>query len=618
VFDILFPEPDFPRANVSARQSDERFATALEAAGNVTLAVQLTASDTTTNPIDSTHVLDHSVADRVRLRSGRGALAPIPSFQEGAAALGAVNMEADGDGVVRRVPLAYQLRDSLRLPNLGVSALLAGGEAGSSASALADLPVGPKGAFMLYWYGPGGVEGVFEDQYYSIQSLIVSAARMQIGATPIVPPQRFQGKTIIVGGIAAGLHDHHSTPVGGEGDYPGMEIFATFLSNVYQGHFLQDFTVGWSYLFILLTAIVGAGLVAVRPDRIGRAAVVLLAVGGLYVGGAAAAFYYLRWWIPVVAPVLALVAGFSATSAVSYAVEGRRRRELRSMFQRYVSPQVVDEVVQNPETLTLGGEEVEGTVFFSDIKGFTTVAEQLTPREVVQRLNEYFGVSTDVVLDHRAMVDKFIGDAIMAVFGAPVEDPEHPAQACLAALEMEKMLSAFYDQDDHPDRPPFQSRIGIHTGRIVVGNIGTERRVDYTAIGDAVNVAARLEQANKQYGTRILISQSTYEQAKGAIEAREIDLLRLTGKETPIRVFEVLAPSGDLTETEEHFRETFEEGLAAYRSQRWMRARQSFATVLEMNPDDGPAAVYQQRVEERAGETLPSNWKGIHEMNVGK
>jgi adenylate cyclase len=279
---------------------------------------------------------------------------------------------------------------------------------------------------------------------------------------------------------------------------------------------------------------------------------------------------------------------------------------------------VVDEVVQNPEALTLGGTEVEGTVFFSDIKGFTTVAEQLSPREVVQRLNEYFGVSTDVVLDRRAMVDKFIGDAIMAVFGAPVQDPDHPAQACLAALEMEDVLSDFYNQEKHPDRPPFRSRIGIHTGRIVVGNIGTERRVDYTAIGDAVNVAARLEQANKQYGTRILISQSTYEQAEHAIEAREIDLLRLTGKEQPIRVFEVLAASGDLSDTQERFRETFAEGLAAYRSQRWMRARRAFTTVLEINPDDGPGAVYQQRVEERAGETLPSNWKGIHEMDVGK
>jgi adenylate cyclase len=216
------------------------------------------------------------------------------------------------------------------------------------------------------------------------------------------------------------------------------------------------------------------------------------------------------------------------------------------------------------------------------------------------------------------MVDKFIGDAIMAVFGAPVQDPDHPAQACLAALEMEEVLSDFYDQDEHPDRPPFQSRIGIHTGRIVVGNIGTERRVDYTAIGDAVNVAARLEQANKQYGTRILISQHTYEQAQHAIEAREIDLLRLTGKEEPIRVFEVLAPNGDLNATQERFCEVFAEGLSAYRSQRWMRARQAFATVLEIKPDDGPGAVYQQRVEERAGETLPSSWKGIHEMDVGK
>ena len=618
VFDILFPEPDFPRANVSARQSDQRFARALDSAGNVTLAVQLTESDTTTNPIEPRHLMDAGGERQFRLRSSQGALAPIPSFQDGAAALGAVNMEADGDGVVRRVPLAYQVRDSLLLPSLGVSALLTNREDEDAASVLSKFPVGPTGAFLLYWYGPGGVDGVFQDQYYSIQSLIVSAARMQIGTEPIVPPGRFEGKTIIVGGIAAGLHDHHSTPVGGEGDYPGMEIFATFLSNAYQGHFLQDFTGGWAYVFIFLLAFVGAGVVAVRPDRIGRAAIAIVGIGLLYVGGVAAAFYFLRWWIPVVAPGGALVAGFTASSAVSYAAEGRRRRELRSTFQRYVSPQVVDEVVQDPDALTLGGTEVEGTVFFSDIKGFTSVAEQLAPQEVVQRLNEYFGVATDVVLDRRAMVDKFIGDAIMAVFGAPVQDPDHPAQACLAALEMEAVLQEFYDQEAHPDRPPFQSRIGIHTGRIVVGNIGTQRRVDYTAIGDAVNVAARLEQANKQYGTRILISQSTYDEAQSAIEAREIDLLRVTGKETPIRIFEVVARKGALSPAQERCREIFEQGLSAYRRQRWARARRAFMNVLEIDPDDGPAAVYQQRVEERAGEALPSSWRGVHEMKVGK
>jgi len=216
------------------------------------------------------------------------------------------------------------------------------------------------------------------------------------------------------------------------------------------------------------------------------------------------------------------------------------------------------------------------------------------------------------------MVDKFIGDAIMAVFGAPVRQDDHAAQACLAALEMDQVLTDYYGGTDSDDRPPFRSRIGIHTGRIVVGNVGTERRVDYTAIGDAVNVAARLEQANKQYGTRILISEATFQDAHSSIEVRELDLLRVTGKETPIRVYEVLAPSGELSDQEEDFRDRFEEGLEAYRSQQWTRARQVFSDLLGIRPDDGPSNLYQQRVEERAGESLPSSWKGVHEMSVGK
>lgn len=620
VFDILFPEPDFPRAGVSAERSDDRFAQAMKRAGNAALALHLTPADTMKTPLTPRHALGKEWAGR-SLPAYEGALAPISAFQEGAAAVGAVNVDTDGDGVVRRLPLAYRLADSLTVPNLGLAGLRAADEALPSR---AELPARPSGSFLLYWYGPGGVEGVFEDQYLSIRSLIVSSAQLQVGETPDVPPRRFKDKTVIVGGTATGLFDRHSTPVGvqsteisGEGAYPGMEIFATFLSNVRQGHHLWVLPKIWTYVLILLMSGIGAGLVSIRFLGVGGSAGVLGGTALLYLGWAVIAFYSLLWWVPVAAPMLALVVGFSMSSAASYAVEGRKRRALRSIFQRYVSPQVVDEVVDNPDALELGGKKVEGTVFFSDIEGFTSISEQLSPQELVAALNEYFGLTTDVVLDHRAMVDKFIGDAIMAVFGAPVQRPDHAAQACLAALRVNEVLAEHYD-DREQNSASFRSRIGIHTGQIVVGNIGTERRTDYTAIGDAVNVAARLEQANKQYGTRVLISHVTYEQARDAIEVREVDLLRVTGKEEPIRLYEVLAPAGDLSEQEAQLCRTFEEGLAAYRAQRWVRARRAFATVLRAKPDDGPAGLYQQRVEERAGESLPATWKGIHDMEVGK
>jgi adenylate cyclase len=625
MFDVLFPEPDFPRANVSAQQSDERFATAMTEAGNVALAAQLTPTDTTKNPLDSVHVLQRGSRSDLRIPSYSGALAPIPSFQKGAAALGGTNVRADRDGVVRRLPLVYRLSDSLLIPNFGLAGIRGDSSGENASSLLSELPLGPSGSFLLYWYGPGGVNGVFKDQYISIKSLIVSAAQLQLGQDPDVPPSRFKDKTVIVGATAAGLYDLHSTPVGvkgtshgGGGDYPGMEIFATFLSNVYQRHYLQDFTGIWVYFLVLLLAAVGAGLVVAWSGRIGGGFAAMLGITALYLGAAVGAFYYLLWWLPVVAPLLGLLSGFSVTSAVSYAVEGRKRRELRGLFQRYVSPQVVDEVVENPEAMELGGKDLEGTVFFSDIKGFTSISEQMDPPEVVQELNEYLGIATDIVLDHRAMVDKFIGDAIMAVFGAPVQYQDHAEQACLAAVEMDRMLKEYYGETENTERPPFRSRIGIHTGRIVVGNIGTERRVEYTAIGDAVNVAARLEPANKQYGTSVLISESTYELAKDAIEVRELDLLRVTGKDAPIRIYEVLAPAGELTEQEEHLRDTFKEGLEAYRAQLWVQARKAFAEILRARPDDGPSNLYQKRVEERAGESLPASWKGVHEMDVGK
>lgn len=211
------------------------------------------------------------------------------------------------------------------------------------------------------------------------------------------------------------------------------------------------------------------------------------------------------------------------------------------------------------------------------------------------------------------MVDKFIGDAVMAVFGAPARRPEHAVDACQAALDMGQVLNAS-DQSQDEEIPPFRGRIGIHTGQVVMGNVGTPERVDYTAIGDAVNVAARLEKANKQYDTRTLISHSTYRQAGQAVVVREIDHLRLTGKEKPVQIYELLAREGDVSDRQKWLKETFEEGLAAYRAQEWGRAREVFEEILQVCPDDGPSTLYNQRVEERRGTSLPSDWKGIHDM----
>lgn len=616
VFDMLFAESDLLRPT----SSDQRFADALEAAGTVALAAQMTPSDTMKNALNPMHRLDRRLPAHVRVPPYPGVLAPLPAFQEGAAAVGAVNMAADADGVVRRIPLAFRTDEGLQLPSLGGAALQADNENNRSLEELAGEGLGPDGAFLLYWYGPGGVDGVFEEQYVSIRALIVSAARMQMGREPIVPPERFAGKTVIVGGTAAGLFDKHSTPVGvagakgRHGAYPGMEIFATFLSNVQQGHRLRSPPIWGGLFLIFLMAGMGAVLVAVGRNRVGVAALGVGTVVGLYVVGAGAAFYYGRWWLPIVAPAFSAVAAFSATSAVNYGVEERRRRKIRSLFQHYVSPRVVEEVVQNPEALELGGEEVEGTVFFSDIEGFTSVAEQLSPPALVQHLNEYFGVATEAVLDHRAMVDKYIGDAIMAVFGTPVRQPDHAVQACLAALEMEAAVEAHYAAGNEDGPPPFRSRIGIHTGHIVVGNIGTKRRADYTAIGDAVNVAARLEGANKLYGTRIIISEATYDEASSAVAVRELDRLRVPGKEKPIRIYEVMDRAGALSEDAQQRKTAFERALSLYRDQRWTEAEVAFDEILDRWPEDGPAIRYRTRAREREGTTLPADWNGVHDM----
>ena len=252
------------------------------------------------------------------------------------------------------------------------------------------------------------------------------------------------------------------------------------------------------------------------------------------------------------------------------------------------------------------------TVFFSDVAGFTTISEKLTPEDLVVLLNHYLSAMTDIILRHRGNVNKYLGDGIMAIFGAPRGEPNHATLACYAALENQSALARLREEWKAQGHPEVIARIGINSGPLVVGNVGSQVRMEYTVMGDSVNLASRLEGANKFYNTLILLGPRTYELAEPDIEAREVDRLRVKGKLEPVVVYELMARKGELPAEKRRAADLFLEGLASYKNRDFAAAKDRFQAALAVDPSDGPSTVYLHRADEYLQAPPPPDWDGVY------
>ncbi len=307
-----------------------------------------------------------------------------------------------------------------------------------------------------------------------------------------------------------------------------------------------------------------------------------------------------------------LTAGFNAMVR-----ELKAKARIRETFGRYVDPRIVESLIDKPDRLGSAGERREMTVFFCDMKGFTSLSEGMTPAGMVRVINRYLSLMSDPIRRNHGIIDKYIGDAIMAFWGPPFTVPEDQARlACAAGLEELAALPGF--RAELPEItglrrgiPPIDMRIGVATGEVVVGNIGSDVSMSYTVMGDTVNLASRLEGANKAYGTRFLVNARTAEAAAGALAFREIDLLLVEGKQEPERVYEVLGRKGEIAPPVQAMAERFAEGLAAYRRRAWPEAERAFAAALEVVADDKPSLIFLARVQRLAAEPPPADWNGV-------
>ena len=414
----------------------------------------------------------------------------------------------------------------------------------------------------------------------------------------------------IVGYTATASQDIGVTPL--SSNYMMVGTYHNIINTVLHGEFIRKTGKIFNLLLMLILA-VGIGTIVQRLDArksliaIGSSFLVINMVNILI-------FAFSNILIDQLGTSLALLLPSLTIGGMKFIKEESQRRFIKLAFSHYLSPKVIENIIKDPDSFKLGGESRTITTFFSDIAKFSTISEKLAPTELVSLLNEYLSAMTDILLQHDGTIDKYEGDAIMAFFGAPHFLKDHAVKACHTAIEMQKTLADMRTTWRKQGRDQLYVRIGMNTGEAVVGNMGSRTRMDYTVMGDSVNLASRLEGANKYYSTSVMISENTYREARDYIEVRKLDMIRVVGKEEPITVYEVLAKKGELSDQTQELLEKYDHGLELFMQRDWDRAKASFRAGLRIVEDDGPCKTYIERCTEFSKNPPSKNWDGVYRL----
>jgi adenylate cyclase len=526
--------------------------------------------------------------------------------------LGFVNFDPDTDGITRRASLYLNQVGSTRAeetgaqyPSLAVAAWAVGTNR-TVDDALHELS-------SRAWFGSSNkilVNFAFDPQSPTGYPYpMYSYAEVLDGKVPL---STFKNKMVFVGVTAAGLFDLKAIPFISK--HPGVMIHANILDNLIARNYLRESGAA-SLCWGLLALGLALGLILPRLSpwlklffSVGAAAVWLVVSYVMFA-------HHNRVW-PVVTPLLAVAGCYVGALFYRLLIEEREKRKIKGSFKQYLSPKIIDVLTRDPSKLKLGGEEREVSIFFLDIAGFTTMSEALSPTQLVEVMNQCLTEFSGIILKHDGLINKYIGDCIMAFWNAPADQPNHAAQACFAALECVQALPELNRRFKERGLPAIDCRVGVNTGVAVVGNMGSSERFDYTVMGDAVNLASRLEGANKQYHTRIMISDTTFEKVRDVIEARDLDLIRVKGKKEPRKVFEVIAKKNGMPEEVAEGRKRYHNALSLYRQRRFSECIDAFETVFEVTPSDYVARVYLERARAFISHPPSPYWDGVYDMTT--
>jgi adenylate cyclase len=494
------------------------------------------------------------------------------------------------------------------------------------ASIYANKPAIIGGPFWLHYYGPpfktlapDGSDRGITFNYVAAYRLLPTALAFEDGdeakrkaaeAEAGIDPDFFRGKIILVGGTAPVLLDEKSAPR--YNPYPGVEVHATAIENLLfynRVHWIGRAPV--AFITLLVAALAAVGVLYPRGAVLKLTAVVALVVA---LWAVAVLLFRGRtiYFLPLPAPYFGVALSAGPALAYSYFTEGRQRRFISRAFALSTSPVIAEALERNPKLLNLGGERREITVMFTDLAGFTDLSETMEVVKLAEVINRYMEAMSEVIVAQDGYVDKYIGDAIMAFWnGLGVDQPDHAARACRAALGIKRREVEIAAELQKLVPAKILTRIGVNTGPMAVGNLGSSRKLAYTVLGDAVNLGARLEPANKIYGSEVLVSQTTAEQVTGQFVMRQLDLLRVKGKQRPMAVYELMGEGEPDALLALRVR-LYEEGLSLYRAQRWDAAEGVLLDLLRQFPSDAPAQALLARVGKLRHEPPAPDWDGVY------
>ena len=540
-----------------------------------------------------------------------GYSANLTQFQDVAFGAGHFNSEVDLDGIVRRIPLLYEYNGahyealSLAIARavLAVDTVEPGYVDGRNIGKYAGLE----------WLQLGDVEIPVDRR---VMALVPYRGPQKsfpyISATDVLKgkadPARLKGRVALLGTSAPGLLDLRATPL--DSIYPGVEIHANMIAGILDRSIKEapEYTLGAEFVLVLVTGLFMALLLPLLGPLFGTVATVLLF--GAVVGVNVLIWNSFNLVLPLASGVVILIVMYLFNVTYSLFVETRGKRQLVGLFGQYVPPELVDEMSEDPESFSLEGESRELTVLFSDVRSFTTISEGLEPKELSQLMNEYLTPMTRIIHEYRGTIDKYMGDAIMAFWGAPINDPNHARHALDAAVAMLTELRNIQDDFKNRGWPAIKIGVGLNTGTMNVGNMGSEFRMAYTVLGDSVNLGSRLEGLTKGYGVELIVSESTAAAVPDYIY-RELDRVRVKGKDKPVTIFEPVGLRKDIGKSQRDEINLYNQALKYFRDKNWDMAELSFLNLLKATPDTVLYKVYGERISIYRKSPPPDAWDGV-------
>lgn len=624
--DLTFEQPD-----VRGPHHDEALFDAIRQYRNVVVAgkTDLASDDATVNRTNENF---HSI------------------FYAADSSVGSVFVPNDADGVYRRyMPFAKMPGQERYIPSfafalyakaLGLPSTTIGVES-SEAFTVGPRPV-PKYddmSMLINYHGTAGktfrdfdIVNVLDDSDFQTVEERELHTSINVFDDPnfgLLHDGTFRDKIVLIGPYFSESKDLFNVSMS-DPDHPdrnlmyGVELHANALQTLLDQRFIRTLGRTAEVAIVLLLSVVlfvvVTALKNVRTRYGWLMELAAVAISGGAIAGSIALFYWAfaqhDHLLPVVPMIATVVLTYSGSAVTQYLSERRKKTMIKGMFSQYLNPSVVNELIAHPEKLRLGGEKKELTVFFSDIASFTNFSEKLDAVDLVAILNEYLSAMTEIILRHDGTLDKYVGDAVMAVWGAPIPLQDHALHACRAALEMQQKCREIAEKWAREGKPTLVVRMGLNTDMMVVGNVGGASRFDYTVIGDAVNLGSRLEGANKEYGTRIMVSERTANLVKNELLCRELDLLRVKGKTQPIRVYELVGARNSVGKEMQDKLAVYEAGLALYRERKFKQAIKEFLYALTLDPEDGPSQLYLLRSQTYAKKAPPKDWDGVFAMKT--